>query len=232
MIAAALASTLVAYRGLHDRARDVADGLDQSLDRGRSAVGHLVGRDPDGLDEHGVARAAVESTAENLSDGVVAPLLWFAILGLPGLCACKAINTLDSMFGHRDDRYEEFGKLAARLDDAVNAVPARATALLVVAAAAAGRDASAGAAWTAMVRDGPKHRSVNAGWPEAAMAGALGLALGGPRRYGGRVVDDAWLNPAGRKEAGARDVRRALRVYRRAAAALAAGLLLAMALLA
>ena len=226
VIGAVLASTLIAYRGLFDHVREVAEGLDLSTDAGRSAVAHIVGRDTESLDEHGVARAAIESAAENFSDGVVAPVLWFAVFGLPGLCACKAVNTLDSMIGHRDARHERFGKFAARLDDAVNAIPARVAALLITAVAGKGMHG----AWTAMTRDAGRHRSANAGWPEAAMAGALGLALAGPRRYRGETVDDAWMNGEGRAEAGSEDIRRALRLYRRAAGALAASLLAIMAL--
>lgn len=226
VVGAVLASTLIAYRGLFDHVREVAEGLDRSLDAGRSAVAHIVGRDPESLDEHGVARAAIESAAENFSDGVAAPILWFAIFGLPGLCACKAINTLDSMIGHRDARHERFGKFAARLDDAVNAIPARIAALLIAAVAGKGTRG----AWIATTRDARRHRSANAGWPEAAMAGALGLALAGPRRYRGETVDDAWMNGEGRTEAGPEDIRRALRLYRRAAGALAASLLAIMAL--
>ena len=227
---AAVASTLLAYRSLHDHVRAVADGLDRSLADGRAAAGHIVGRDPDSLDGHGVTRAGIESLAENFSDGVVAPVLWFALLGLPGLFACKAINTLDSMIGHRDAVHEHFGKFAARADDAMNAVPARIAGLLIVVAAAWGRNTRAGDAWVAMVRDAARHRSVNAGWPEAAMAGALGLALAGPRHYAGTAVDDAWMNPDGRAGAVGADIHRALGLYRRAAAALGVLLLAGMAL--
>lgn len=227
---ALIASVFIAYRGLFNHVRDVAQGLDVSLDQGRIAVAHIVGRDPDSLDEHGVARAAIESAAENFSDGVVAPIIWFALLGLPGLFFCKAVNTLDSMIGHHDSRYEFFGKFAARLDDAVNAVPARIAGLLIVITAAIGFGTRGGRAWSAVLDDAEKHRSVNAGWPEAAMAGALGLALAGPRQYRDFVVDDAWMNEAGRADATAEDIRRALSLYRKAGAGLAALLLLAMAL--
>ena len=230
VIGAFLASTLIAYRSLFNHVRDVADALDASLGAGRAAVAHIVGRDPQSLDEAGVARAAVESAAENFSDGVVAPVLWFAVLGLPGLCAYKAINTLDSMIGHHSERYEQFGKFAARLDDAANAVPARVAGLLIVITAAIGTGTRGGRAWTAVVNDAEKHRSVNAGWPEAAMAGALGLALAGPRVYGDVHVDDAWMNETGRADATAEDIRRALSLYRKAGAALAAALLFAMTL--
>ncbi len=223
---AILGAVLIAYRSLHDHVRAVAEGLDRSLDEGREAVRHVAGRDPEALDAHGTARAAVESLAENFSDGVVAPVFWFALFGLPGLCACKAVNTLDSMIGHRDPRHERFGKFAARLDDAANFVPARLAGLLLAVAA----PRRAGAAWRAMTRDAARHRSVNAGWPEAAMAGALGLALAGPRRYAGETVGDAWMNRDGRAEAEAGDIRRALAVYRRAAGALGALLLAVVAL--
>lgn len=228
---AALASTLIAYRSLFNHVRAVADGLDISLGDGREAVGHIVGRDPASLDEHGVSRAAIESAAENFSDGVVSPVLWFVVLGLPGLFAYKAVNTLDSMIGHRDSRYEDFGKFAARLDDAVNAVPARIAGLLIVITASIGTGTRGGDAWAAVVRDAEKHRSINAGWPEAAMAGALGLALAGPRQYRDFIVDDAWMNDGGRAEATSEDIHRALSLYRKAGAGLAALLFLMMVLL-
>ena len=195
---ALIASVLIAYRSLFNHVRAVADELDISLAEGRAAVGHIVGRDPDSLDEHGVARAAIESAAENFSDGVVAPVIWFALLGLPGLFAYKAINTLDSMIGYRDIDYEHFGKFAARLDDAVNAVPARIAGILIVITAAIGIGTRGGDAWAAAVRDAEKHRSINAGWPEAAMAGALDVWLAGPRRYGNRVRQARRFHEAGR----------------------------------
>jgi adenosylcobinamide-phosphate synthase len=221
LLEAALASTLIAYRGLFDHVQAVARGLGEGLDQGRAAVGHVVGRDPDSLDAAGVARAAVESLAENFSDGVVAPVFWFLVAGLPGLAAYKAINTLDSMIGHRDVRYRAFGKAAARLDDVVNWLPARLAGLLYVAAAALLPGARAGRAWRVMRRDAPRHRSPNAGWQEAALAGALGFALAGPRRYGDEIVEDHWMGD-GRRDLNAADVRRALRLY------LVAGLLLAV----
>ncbi|MEC7490010.1 MAG: adenosylcobinamide-phosphate synthase CbiB [Pseudomonadota bacterium] len=227
---ALIGSVFIAYRGLFNHVREVAAELDVSLSRGRSAVAHIVGRNPESLDEHGVARAAIESTAENFSDGVVAPVIWFALLGLPGLFFCKAVNTLDSMLGHRDDRHEYFGKFAARMDDAVNAVPARIAGLLIVITAAMGIGTRGGRAWTAVVNDAEKHRSVNAGWPEAAMAGALGLALAGPRHYGNFIVEDAWMNKSGKPDATPEDIRRALSLYRKTGAALAGTLLLFMAL--
>ncbi len=215
-VEAVFASTLIALRGLDRHVGAVADGLDRGLEAGRLAVGHIVGRDPESLDAPGVARAAIESLAENFSDGVVAPAFWYAVFGLPGLAAYKAVNTLDSMIGHRDARYAVFGRASARLDDAANWPPARLAGLLIVLAAI-GR---APAALRVMRRDAPRHRSVNAGWQEAPMAGALGLALAGPRRYGDVVVDDAWMGD-GRRDATAADIRRALWLYRRAGLALA-----------
>ena len=158
---------------------------------GRAAVAHIVGRDTAALDAAGIARAAIESLAENFSDAIVAPVVWMVIGGLPGAALYKAINTADSMIGHRTPRYADFGWAAARLDDLVNLPASRLSALLLVAAAALSRDASGGAAWRAVRRDAARHRSPNAGYPEAAMAGALGLSLAGPRSYGGVLVDDA-----------------------------------------
>ncbi|MCH7796285.1 MAG: cobalamin biosynthesis protein CobD [Proteobacteria bacterium] len=225
VLEAVLASTLIAFRGLHDHVRAVAEALDLGLEDARAKVAHIVGRDPARLDQAGVARAATESLAENFSDGVVAPLFWFALFGLGGLCAYKAVNTLDSMIGYRNARFEAFGKAAARLDDALNWVPARLAGLLLVAAALILPKASAGRAWRTMRRDAPKHRSPNAGWQEAAMAGALGFALAGPRVYPDGPVADAWMGD-GRAELGPEDLRAALRLYR-VASALVAGLLAA-----
>ena len=218
---AAAASVLVAYRGLRDHVREVACGLDTGLVEARAAVAHVVGRDPASLDGPGVARAAVESLAENFADGVVAPLFWYVLLGLPGLLAYKALNTLDSMIGHRDPRYRRFGQIAARADDAASWVPSRLAAALLAGAALAVPGARARGALRAAFRDARRHRSVNAGWPEAAMAGALGFALAGPRRYGGRTVEDAWMGD-GRRDLGTDDLRAALRLYAAAAALLAA----------
>ncbi|MAG97229.1 MAG: adenosylcobinamide-phosphate synthase CbiB [Alphaproteobacteria bacterium] len=223
VIEAMLASTLLAYKGLADAVRAVAEGLEQSLDAGRQAVSHIVGRDPQSLDSAGVARAAIETAAENLSDGVVAPLFWYLMLGLPGLAAYKAVNTLDSMIGYRTPRYEAFGAFAARLDDFANYFPARLCGGLLVLAAAIAPSADGGDAAAAMQRDAGKHRSPNAGWPEAAMAGGLGLRLAGPRRYEERTVDDSWMGD-GRAQATALDVHRALVVYQRAGALLAVGM--------
>jgi len=223
-----LMSTLVAFRGLHQHVAAVAAGLERSLADGRLAVARIVGRDPASLDRPAVARAAIESTAENFSDGVVAPLFWGLVLGLPGMLAYKAINTLDSMIGHRSQRYLHFGRFAARVDDFCNWLPARLAALLLLTAAVAVRDATPAEGWRAMWRDAPDHRSPNAGWPEAATAGCLGLRLAGPRHYGGKLIDDAWMG-AGRAEATVDDIRRTLRLL--SAATLLLGALLAAALL-
>lgn len=222
VVAAIIASTLIAQRSLREHVAHVATALEHDgVAAGRAAVAHVVGRDPDTLDEAGVARAAIESLAENFSDGVVAPAFWLAATGLAGGAAYKAINTADSMIGHRTPRHDAFGWAAARLDDLVNLPASRLSALLIVAAAAMSPGASAMHAWRAVVRDAPRHRSPNAGYPEAAMAGALGLALAGPRVYGGVRIEDALMGD-GRRDATAADIRAALQLYRRADAMLIA----------
>ncbi len=204
---------LVAQRSLFERVRDVKVALAaEGVEAGRAAVRHIVGRDPASLDAYGVARAAIESLAENFSDGVVAPVFWTVLLGLPGLFAYKTVNTLDSMVGHRSPRYRSFGWAAARFDDLLNLVPARLAGVLIAAAAFLAPQAEGSAALRIMLRDAGKHRSPNAGWPEAAMAGSLGLALAGPRRYDGHVVEDPWLGD-GRARATPADMDRALLVY-------------------
>lgn len=214
---AVVAASLPAQRSLAAHVGAVADGMDAGLDAGREAVAKIVGRNPDALDEAGVARAAIESLAENFSDGVVAPILWTALGGLVGGALYKAINTADSMIGHKDERYAAFGWAAARLDDLVNLPASRLAALWLILAAAFTPGASAGNAARAVWRDASRHRSPNAGWPEAAMAGALALKLAGPRIYGETLVDDAFMGE-GRREATAADIRAALRLYRRACA--------------
>lgn len=209
LLLAVAASTLLAQRSLGRHVRAVERGLHAGLTEGRAAVSHIVGRNPASLDTAGVARAAIESLAENFSDGVVAPALWCALLGLPGIVLYKVVNTADSMIGHRTARHGAFGWAAARLDDVVNLPASRLTALLL--ALAAGRGAVG--AMRAVLRDAEGHRSPNAGWPEAAMAGALGLRLAGPRVYGTERVDDAWMGD-GRAEATAEDIGRALGLYR------------------
>lgn len=220
-----LAWPLVAGRSLYDHVRRVAAPLARrDLQGARDAVAMIVGRDPMRLDTPGVARAALESLAENASDGVVAPLFWGALFGLPGIAAYKAINTMDSMIGHMSARHRAFGWAAARLDDLVNLVPARLTALLFIAVAGAAR----GMAFKVMIADAGHHRSPNAGWPEAALAGALGVRLSGPRSYGGAVSAEPWVNE-GAPDPGAMDLGRGLNLYLAAVLALA-GLLAVVAL--
>ena len=219
---AVLASTMIAQRSLHRYVANVASALDKDgLDAGRAAVSHIVGRDTAELDRAGVARAAIESLAENFSDAVVAPVLWLLVAGLPGIALYKAINTADSMIGHRTPRHADFGWAAARLDDLVNLPASRLAALLLIAAAALGKGTSAAAAWRTVWRDAARHRSPNAGYPEAAMAGALDLSLAGPRVYGGVRVEDAFMG-GGRREADVKDIDRALALYRTADAILVA----------
>jgi adenosylcobinamide-phosphate synthase len=220
VFAALPASTLLAQRSLHTHVERVAIALEtEGVAAGRKTVSRIVGRDTQALDEAAVARAAIESLAENFSDGVVAPALWLAIGGLAGAAVYKAINTADSMIGHRTRRHEAFGWAAARLDDLVNLPASRLSALLLTAAAATMSRTAAAEAWRAVVRDAAHHRSPNAGYPEAAMAGALDLALAGPRIYAGVEVDDAIMG-RGRRAATAADIRRALALFRRADAML------------
>jgi adenosylcobinamide-phosphate synthase len=216
-VLALLAASLTAQRSLRDHVRAVADALDAgSLESGRKAVSRIVGRRTSALDGAGVARAAIESLAENFSDGVVAPAFWLAVAGLTGGALYKTINTADSMIGHRTPRFEAFGWASARLDDVVNLPASRLAALWLTLAALTKGAAPARAAWRCVIRDASRHRSPNAGWPEAAMAGALGLKLAGPRVYGETLVDDAFMGD-GRREADAADIRSALVLYRRAA---------------
>ena len=212
--AAVVASTLVAQRSLYQHVSRVADALESGgIRAAREAVSHIVGRDTETLDEAGVARAAIESLAENFSDGVVAPVIWMIIAGLPGAAIYKAINTADSLIGHQSPRYQAFGWAAARLDDLINLPASRLSVFLIIAAAAVTKESSAPAAWRAVRRDARHHRSPNAGYPEAAMAGALDLALAGPRTYDGVLVEDAFMGD-GRRAAKATDIRAALAVYR------------------
>jgi adenosylcobinamide-phosphate synthase len=221
--AALVSGSLIAQRSLGDHVRRVAEALETGgLPAGREAVSMIVGRDPERLDEAGVSRAAIESLAENFSDGVVAPAFWMGLLGLPGAAAYKAVNTADSMIGHRTPKHEAFGWASARFDDLVNLPASRLTALLIVAAAWLMPGMSAGGAWGAVCTDAHLHRSPNAGWPEAAMAGALGLSLAGPRHYDGMLVDDAEMGAGGRRDANAADIRRALGLYHMADALLIA----------
>lgn len=214
LLTAAAGSTLLAQRSLGSHVKAVADALDRDgLPAGRNAVSMIVGRDPETLDEAAVCRAAIESLAENFSDGVVAPAFWLGVGGLPCAAAYKAVNTADSMIGHKKPRYLDFGWASARFDDLVNLPASRLTALLLVLSAYILPDADGAAAWRAIWRDADKHKSPNAGWPEAAMAGALGVALAGPRSYAGVLVDDVFMGEGGRREANSGDIRRALKLY-------------------
>ncbi len=222
LLCSVLASTLLAQRSLAEHVRAVADALEKKgLDKARDAVSLIVGRDKNTLDETGVGRAAIESLAENFSDGVVAPLFWLVLAGLPGAALYKTINTADSMIGHKSDRYLAFGWAAARIDDLANFPASRLAALWIVFAALVTPSGSARAAVEAVRRDARRHRSPNAGWPEAAMAGALGLKLGGPRIYSGTLVEDHWMGN-GRADVEPSDIQAALRLYRAACAIQAA----------
>ncbi|MFC6688767.1 adenosylcobinamide-phosphate synthase CbiB [Jhaorihella thermophila] len=200
------AAVLLAQRSLVEHVRDVATALRRSVEEGRTAVARIVSRDCRHMDPPRIARAAIESAAENLSDGVIAPAFWFLPLGLPGLLLYKVVNTADSMIGYRNDRYRDFGWAAARADDLLNLIPARLTGLLIAALHAGLRD------WPAIVRDARRHRSPNAGWPEAAMARALGVALAGPRSYDGRMRDLAWVNQDARRDIGPAEIEAAVAV--------------------
>jgi len=214
LITALIASTLLAQRSLASHVKDVAQAIEkEGINGGRRAVSMIVGRDPEQLDEPAICRAAIESLAENFSDGIVAPAFWLTVGGLPGGAAYKAVNTADSMIGHKNARYRHFGWASARFDDLINLPASRLTALLVISAAAILPGCSAAGACRSVWRDSAKHRSPNAGWPEAAFAGALGVALNGPRSYGGVEVNDALMGEGGRREAGSGDIRRALQLY-------------------
>lgn len=196
-----IAAILLAQRSLVQHVQAVGDALRLSLGDGQRAVAMIVGRDTAVLDRSGVARSAIESAAENFSDGVIAPAFWFLIGGLPGLLLYKITNTADSMIGHRTPRHEEFGWAAARFDDLMNLIPARLSAVLLALTHG----------WTdpkPILRDAPLHRSPNAGWPEAAMAVVLNVAISGPRSYHGRLTDYPWVWPEGRRDLGPEDVDR------------------------
>ncbi len=192
-------AVLVAQKSLVDHVRAVAAALRLSVAEGRNSVAMIVGRDTAAMTGPDVARAAIESAAENLSDGVVAPVFWYLVLGLPGIVAYKLINTADSMIGHMTPRYRDFGWASARLDDVLNLIPARLTALLIALTHG----------WvdpTPILRDAPKHRSPNAGWPESAMAPVLNVALSGPRSYNGVSKHFPWVWPEGRRDPGPDDI--------------------------
>lgn len=201
-----IAAILLAQKSLVQHVTAVATALREGLPEGRRAVALIVGRDPENLDESSVARGAIESAAENFSDGVIAPAFWFLLLGLPGIVAYKVINTADSMIGHKNERYGQFGWAAARLDDLVNWIPARITGGLICLTFLSKN------AWHVMQRDADLHRSPNAGWPESATAGVLEIALSGPRSYCGEMTDFPWVNPQGRKTLGADDIENSVQV--------------------
>ncbi|KUP91881.1 adenosylcobinamide-phosphate synthase CbiB [Tritonibacter horizontis] len=204
VVSVLIAAVLIAQRSLIDHVRAVAFGLRDTLTSGRAAVAQIVSRDTAQMTGPQVARSAIESGAENFSDGVIAPAFWFLVAGLPGVLIYKLINTADSMIGYRTEAYEEFGWAAARLDDLLNLVPARLSALLI--ALVSGRLSD----WGDIAADAQKHRSPNAGWPEAAMARALNVALAGPRSYDGEMRDFAWIHATGSKSADAHSIQRCI----------------------
>ena len=214
VLQAIIAGIFLAQKSLMDHVAAVSVGLKTGgLEGGRHAVSMIVGRDPNTLDEGGVCRAAIESLAENSSDGVIAPAFWFAVGGMPGLFAYKMLNTADSMIGHMNERYRDFGRASAKLDDAANWIPARLTGLLlVIAGAIIAGPKKAGEALAGMLRDARLHRSPNAGWPESAMAGLTGLALAGPRIYNGDIANEPMLNGAGRRDATGADIDAAIKI--------------------
>jgi adenosylcobinamide-phosphate synthase len=221
-------SVFIAQQSLYRHVADVAKAIEVSgLAGGRIAVARIVGRDPNQLDRAGVSRAAIESLAENFSDAVVAPVFWALLFGLPGLIAYKAINTADSMVGHKSERHLDFGWAAARLDDWVNWPAARLSALALIIGSFLMPGANPARALTVTQRDARRHRSPNAGWPEAALAGALDFALNGPRSYHGVAADEPWTNESGRKALDAPDIALALRLYLRGCLLVAAGIALA-----
>ena len=219
IVEALIATAFIAQSSMRDHVRAVHRALGSSLVEARRAVAKIVGRDTATLDESAIARAALESLAENTSDGVVAPAFWYALLGLPGLVVYKAINTADSMIGHKSERYASFGWAAARLDDVVNLPCSRLTGVLFAGAAGLFDATRARTVFTMMRKHAPAHLSPNAGWPEAALAAALEIRLGGPRSYAGRTVDLAWMGD-GRAALGRRDIRAGLKLYGRATALL------------
>ncbi|PSH69802.1 adenosylcobinamide-phosphate synthase [Phyllobacterium brassicacearum] len=215
LIEALIVAVFLAQKSLGDHVTRVAVALrEEGIVGARKAVSMIVGRDPEVLDDAAVSRAAIESLAENTSDGIIAPAFWYALFGLPGLLTYKMLNTADSMIGHMNDRHRDFGRFAAKLDDLANWIPARLTGLLISAAAwiLHGYDAAL-RSFNVMMRDARLHRSPNAGWPEAAMAGAIEVALAGPRVYGGVIANEPMLNGAGRRDAGAENIEDALDIF-------------------
>ena len=211
----AIVFTLLAQKSLYDHVKAVAVGLHEGgLEEGRRAVGMIVGRDPELLDDSGVCRAGIESLAENFSDGVVAPAFWYAVFGLPGIFAYKMINTADSMIAYKNEKYLLFGRTTAHVDDLANWLPARMAALLIAAGAGMFRGLDAmRQSLVCAFRDSGLHRSPNAGWPEAAMAGGTGIALGGPRQYAHETVQQSYLNASGKRDLGPEQMENALDVF-------------------
>lgn len=214
----AIAAMLLAHKSLLTHVRDVAEALQDGIEPGRKAVAQIVGRDVSELDETGVSRATIESAAENFSDGVVAPAFWFLLLGLPGIVVYKLVNTADSMIGYRTEKFEEFGWAAAKFDDLINWIPARLAGGLICVVHWS-RDA-----FMVMLEDAPLHRSPNAGWPEAAMAGVINVALAGPRSYFGQQTDDLYVNPHGARKLDSLHILEAITVLDRSWLAMVAGL--------
>lgn len=215
LIEAVLVAVFLAQKSLADHVAEVSNALrSEGLVGGRRAVSRIVGRDPETLDEPGICRAAIESLAENFSDGVVAPALWYAVFGLPGLFLYKMLNTADSMIGHKNEAYIDFGRAAARLDDLANWPAARLSILLIAAGALAKKGISSlGNTIRVAMRDGGLHRSPNSGRPEAAMAGALDIQLAGPRVYGGEIVREPMINGSGRDVATVSDVEAGISIF-------------------
>ena len=204
-----IAAVLIAHRSLIDHVRDVASALQSGLPQGRNAVSMIVGRDTGSMSETDVSRAAIESAAENFSDGVVAPVFWFLILGIPGILIYKMINTADSMIGYQNDEYAEFGFAAAKLDDLLNWLPARISAILICGVH------FDRVALDVVFEDADLHRSPNAGWPESAMAGVLDVALAGPRSYDGQMSDDLFVNSRGKRDLAAQDITDSVKALNR-----------------
>ena len=213
LLQALVVSIFLAQNSLYQHVASVAKACkaDDLIDA-RSQISHIVGRDPNSLDQRAIGRAAIESLSENFSDGVVAPIFWYVVGGLPALIAYKALNTSDSMIGYLTDKYADFGWCAARFDDAANFIPARLSAFIITIAAFITPSATGNRAFTTAIRDAKKHRSKNAGWPEAAMAGALGIKIAGPRNYDGILVEDAWMGD-GIANVDASHIFMALRIY-------------------
>lgn len=225
LITVLLGAVLLAQRSLHDHVEAVRSPLAEGdLPAARQALSMIVGRNTEKLDESGIARAALESLAENHSDGVIAPAFWMLIGGLPGIALYKAINTADSMIGYKTERHLHFGWAAAKLDDLVNFLPARLSVGLImlsvaITSLADQKGAFAWPEWATIRHDAPTHASPNAGWPEASYASALGIALGGPRTYPSGTVEAPYINNAGRKHLEAGDVRKGLALFRATCAA-------------